>query len=63
MIGVDFPDHDTAADIEQACFRRGLLVLTCGERAIRCAPALTVRDDQVDTAVAILEDACAEVAP
>ena len=41
MIGIDFPDHDTAAAIEQACFRRGLLVLTCGERAVRFAPALT----------------------
>jgi 4-aminobutyrate aminotransferase len=63
MIGIDFPDHDTAAAVEQACFRRGLLVLTCGERAIRFAPALTVRPDQAETAVTILADACAEVAP
>ena len=41
----------------------GLLVLTCGERAIRFAPALTIRPDQAETAVAILADACAEVAP
>ena len=62
MIGIDFPDHDTAAAVEQACFRRGLLVLTCGERAIRFAPALTIRPDQAETAVSILADACAEVA-
>jgi 4-aminobutyrate aminotransferase len=63
MIGIDFPDHDTAFAVEQACFRRGLLVLTCGERAIRFAPALTIRPDQAETAVSILADACAEVAP
>jgi 4-aminobutyrate aminotransferase len=62
MIGIDFPTHDIAAEVEQACFRRGLLVLTCGERAIRFAPALTVRPDQAETAIAILADACAEVA-
>ncbi len=63
MIGIDLPDHDTAAAVEQACFRRGLLVLTCGDRAIRFAPALTIRRDQAETAVAILADACTEVAP
>jgi 4-aminobutyrate aminotransferase len=63
MIGIDFPTHDIAAQVEQACFRRGLLVLTCGERAIRFAPALTIRPDQAETAVTILADACAEVAP
>ncbi len=63
MIGIDFLTHDVAAAVEQECFRRGLLVLTCGERAIRFAPALTVRPDQAETAVTILADACAEVAP
>jgi 4-aminobutyrate aminotransferase len=62
MIGIDFPDHDTAAAVEQACFRRGLLVLTCGERAIRFAPALTITADQARTAIEILAAACDEVA-
>jgi 4-aminobutyrate aminotransferase len=62
MIGIDFPDHDTAAAVEQACFRRGLLVLTCGERAVRFAPALTITAEQAETAVSILADACVEVA-
>jgi 4-aminobutyrate aminotransferase len=61
MIGVDLRDHETATAVELACFRRGLLVLTCGERAIRFAPALTVRPDQVETAVGVFADACAEV--
>jgi 4-aminobutyrate aminotransferase len=63
MIGIDFPDHDAAAAVEQACFRRGLLVLTCGERAVRFAPALTITPEQAETAVSILAAACADVAP
>jgi 4-aminobutyrate aminotransferase len=57
MIGFDLPDHDTAEAVEQACFERGLLVLTCGRRAIRLAPPLVVSPEQATTAVAILEDA------
>jgi 4-aminobutyrate aminotransferase len=57
MIGLDLADHDVAAALEQECFRRGLLVLTCGERSVRLAPPLVIRPDQVDTAVALLEDA------
>ena len=62
MVGVDFPSPELAYEVEQACFRRGLLVLTCGERAVRLAPALTVEAEHIATAVAVLEDACAEVA-
>ena len=57
MIGIDLPDHDTAEALEQACFRRGLLVLTCGRRTIRLAPPLVVTTGQADTALAILADA------
>ncbi len=38
MIGFDVTDHDTAEALEQACFQRGLLVLTCGRKGIRLAP-------------------------
>ena len=57
MIGIDLPDHDTADAVQQACFERGLLVLTCGERTVRLAPPLVVTRDQADTALAILADA------
>ena len=50
MIGLDFADHDVAVAVEQECFRRGVLVLTCGERTVRLAPPLVIRPDQVDTA-------------
>ena len=62
MIGLDFPDHDAAVAVEQEAFRRGALVLTCGERTVRLAPPLVIRPDQVDAGVAVLEQAIAAVA-
>jgi 4-aminobutyrate aminotransferase len=61
MIGIDTPDHDTAVALEHACFERGLLILTCGERAIRMAPPLVVTIEQADSALAIFADACESV--
>jgi 4-aminobutyrate aminotransferase len=46
MIGAEFADHDTAAAVEQECFRRGLLVLTCGPSTIRIAPPLVLDDER-----------------
>jgi 4-aminobutyrate aminotransferase len=62
MIGFDVTDHDTAEAVEQACFERGLLVLTCGRRAIRLAPPLIVNAEQARSALAIIADACEAVA-
>jgi 4-aminobutyrate aminotransferase len=62
MIGIAFPDHETADRVEKAAFRRGLLTLGCGDDAIRMSPPLVFREDQADTAVSIFEEACAEVA-
>ena len=61
MIGIDLPDHDTSVAVEQACFRRGLLLLTSGERSVRLAPPLVVTEEQADVAVAILADALQDV--
>jgi 4-aminobutyrate aminotransferase len=61
MVGIDTTDHDTAEALQYACFERGLLVLTCGERAIRMAPPLVVTIEQADAALAILADACKSV--
>ena len=61
MIGIDLPDHDTAEALEQACFRRGLLLLTCGERSVRLAPPLVVTRAQADTALDILADALTDL--
>ena len=61
MIGIDLPDHDTAEALERACFRRGLLLLTCGERSVRMAPPLVVTRAQADTALDILAHALSDV--
>jgi len=42
-------------DIIQAAFRKGLLLLGCGESAIRFCPPLCVTASQVDTALEILD--------
>ncbi len=54
MVGIDFETHEIAAAAEQAAFRRGLLVLTCGERSIRLAPPLIVSREQIAISVQIL---------
>lgn len=62
MIGVEFDDHDRADAVAQLCFRRGLLVLECGKKAIRISPPLIVTDAQVDTIVQVFVAACRDVA-
>lgn len=61
MIGIDFADHDTAEAVQSDCYARGLLVLTCGERSVRCAPPLIVTREQADTAVSIIADVAAHL--
>lgn len=48
-------------EVVQACFRRGLLVLGCGENTIRLAPPLTINREEIETAVRILGEAIDEV--
>ena len=62
MIGVDFTDADTAADVEVEAFKRGLLVLTCGDRGVRMSPPLVVNAEEIKTAVRIFAEAAAAVA-
>jgi 4-aminobutyrate aminotransferase len=62
MIGFDLVDRAAARAVERACFERGLLALTCGQRGIRLAPPLVVTADQAATALSIVADACASVA-
>ena len=46
-------------EVVQSAFRRGLLLLGCGESAIRFCPPLCVTAEQVDQAVAILDQVLA----
>jgi 4-aminobutyrate aminotransferase len=48
------PDPAHREDVIQACFRRGLLLLGCGESGIRFCPPLCVTAEQVETALGIL---------
>jgi 4-aminobutyrate aminotransferase len=61
MIGIGFPDHDHMVAVEEAAFRRGLLVLGAGDDAIRMSPPLVFREDQARTAVSVFEEAVSEV--
>jgi 4-aminobutyrate aminotransferase len=60
-IGLSFADHRTAAAVEIAAFKHGLLVLTCGDDAVRIAPPLVFREDQARVALDIFEEAVAEI--
>jgi 4-aminobutyrate aminotransferase len=57
---VDPPLRDA---LVQAAFQRGLLLLGCGEGALRFCPPLCVTAAQIDTALAILAQVLAERQP
>ena len=59
MIGIELPDHDAAAAVERDAFERGLLLLGCGESAIRMSPPLVFREDQARVALELFEDVVA----
>lgn len=59
MIGIEPADHDPAAALELACFRAGLLVLTCGPAAVRMAPPPVVTEAQADLAADLVAAALA----
>ncbi len=55
MTAVDLPSPAVREKVIQTAFRRGLLLLGCGETAIRFCPPLCVSAKQVDTALTILD--------
>jgi 4-aminobutyrate aminotransferase len=61
MIGIEFPDHETSAQIEHRSFEKGLLVLGCGDDAVRMSPALNFREDQARTALDLFETVVSDV--
>ncbi len=69
MVGVELvKDRDTkerASDwrneIIQKSFRKGLLLLGCGENTVRFCPALTATADDVDLCLSIFEETVREV--
>jgi 4-aminobutyrate aminotransferase len=63
MTAVDLPSAAEKEKVIQAAFRRGLLLLGCGESAIRFCPPLCVTAAQVETALAILDGVLGAVEP
>ncbi|MEW6368607.1 MAG: acetyl ornithine aminotransferase family protein [Acidobacteriota bacterium] len=69
MIGVEFVRNRTTkerakkerGEIVQACFKRGLLVLGCGENSLRFCPPLVVNKEEATRALTLFEEALAEV--
>lgn len=62
MIAVDTPSSAVREVIIDHCFRAGLLLLGCGETAIRFCPPLCITSDQVVTALQILSTVVRELA-
>ena len=63
MTAADLPSAATREKVIQAAFHRGLLLLGCGESAIRFCPPLCVSAAQVETALAILGGVIGAVEP
>jgi 4-aminobutyrate aminotransferase len=67
MIGVEFARDDGTPDaklrdaVMAKCFEKGLLLLNCGESAIRFCPPLIVSREEVDIAVEIFDSVLAEL--
>ena len=48
------PDPDMQHAVEEACWKRGLVLLACGKSSLRVIPALNVTKEQVDGAMDVL---------
>jgi len=67
MLGVEFVEDKTSLKpavelrdrIEVACFDRGLVILGCGNNAIRWSPPLILTKENVDVALEIFDEAIA----
>lgn len=53
---------EARGEVVQACFRKGLLILGCGENTLRFSPPLMITLEQAETAIRILDDVLGEIA-
>jgi 4-aminobutyrate aminotransferase len=60
MIGVELATPEIAHAIADLCFRRGLLVLECGSKAIRFSPPLIITEAQARTSAELFAAVCKE---
>lgn len=69
MIGVEFvadkrtkePLHQIAHEVELAAFRKGLLLLGCGQSTIRIAPPLVIDEEDAKIGLRIFDEVLAEL--
>lgn len=61
MIGLEFQTGEQAKTVVKHCFEKGLVVLGCGDKAVRLSPPLIIGEEEADTALEILEAAIGEV--
>jgi 4-aminobutyrate aminotransferase len=67
MIGAEFllpngkPASDYVAALEQLAFRKGLLLLSCGQSTIRFAPPLVITKEEVDVGIKVLDECLTEL--
>jgi 4-aminobutyrate aminotransferase len=61
MTAVDLPAAAFRERVIQACFHRGLLLLGCGETAIRFCPPLCITAAQVETCLRVLDEVLGSV--
>ncbi|MDA2913801.1 acetyl ornithine aminotransferase family protein [Acidobacteriia bacterium AH_259_A11_L15] len=55
------PAREEAKALVEGAFHRGLLLLTCGASTVRLVPPLVIDAEQADCALALLEEALAEI--
>ena len=70
MLGVEFvtdkqtlkPDAELRDRIEMECYKRGLIILGCGNNSIRWSPPLILAREHVDVALEIFDQVIADCA-
>jgi 4-aminobutyrate aminotransferase len=55
------PASEFVGKLEQLAFRKGLLLLSCGQSTIRMAPPLVVGKHEIDICLSILEECIVEL--
>ena len=58
MLAFDLPDAARRDEFWKKCYALDLLVLRCGERAIRLRPVLDVKDDVIEASFRIMDTVC-----
>jgi 4-aminobutyrate aminotransferase len=61
MLAIELPDGAAATAVIERAFRQGLLLLTCGSRAVRLCPPLVLTREQADVGLDILRDVLASL--